>query len=73
MEDSAILKGAASDMVVYCAVENDDLEHICFMEDSMPKLSKTMGIPLSSLWTCCSRGLPCHGYKIVRVETTEED
>jgi hypothetical protein len=59
-------------MTVFCAVENNRLEHIRFMEDNLKSIAEKIGASYESVKSARSLGLPCYGYKIERVEIDDD-
>ena len=59
-------------MTVYCAVENNRLEHIRFMEDNLKSIAEKIGASYQSVKSARSLGISCHGYKIEKVEIDDD-
>lgn len=59
-------------MIIYCAVENNRLEYIRFMEDNLKSIAKKIGASYQSVKSARSLGLPCRGYKIEKVEIDDD-
>ena len=65
-------KGVVGRMILYCAVENNRLEYIRFMEDNLRSIAEKIGATYESVKSARSLGLPCYGYKIERVEIDDD-
>ena len=60
-------------MTVFCAVENNRLERIAFMADSLIELAKMLGVAHSSIKSARTRNITCAGYKIIKVRIDEDE
>lgn len=59
-------------MKVYCAVEPSKYERIVFIEDSLRKLAKILGVKRESISSAKARGAKCCGLKIIEVVIDDE-
>lgn len=54
-------------MTVFCAVENNRLERIVLMTDTLQELARLLGVAYSSIKTARTKNITCKGYKIEKV------
>lgn len=59
-------------MIVYCAVENNQFELIRFMADTIAALARDMKMSASAIYSYKSRGQSVFGLKIIEVEIDDE-